>query len=468
MRIALKKTERMSEFLFKEFHPVSSKEWKQQIQYDLKGADYNDTLVWKSLEGIDVKPFYHLDNFESEFQPIPGQPLSWDITQDIFIHDEQIANKIALNAIERGAEAILFSAAKKFIIPTVFKNFPFQTIPVYFDFRFLERNFVVELLEFLSDKNASIHYCLDIVGNIARNGNWFSNQKDDHEIIDEVLSKFPLANILGVDVRLYQNAGANIVQQLAYALAHANEYLNYFSKEGGNSSVPITFKIAIGSNYFFEIAKIRALRKVYNLLAKEYNVKTTCTILALPSKRNKTLYDYNINLLRTTTECMSAVLGGADAICNLPYDGLYHKSNEFGERIARNQLLILKNESYFNEVSNPSDGAYYIESLTEELAKKALELFKEIEKAGGFLSKLKDGIVQRKISESAQKEQQLFDSGALKLLGTNYHVNPEDRMKHDLELFPFLKRNPIKTLLPPIIERRLAEKSEQDRLEKEV
>jgi methylmalonyl-CoA mutase len=256
------------------------------------------------------------------------------------------------------------------------------------------------------------------------------------------------------------------VQQLAYALAHANEYLNHIVSET-KQSLSLTFKIATGPNYFFEIAKIRALRKLYATLANEYGINETCHIIATPSKRNKTLYDYNVNLLRSTTECMSAVLGGADTVCNMPYDALYHKSNEFGERISRNQLLILKHESYFDTVSNPADGTYYIESLTDELAEKALQLFKEIEKGGGFLQQLKEGTIQKKIKESAEKEQKQFDSGELKLLGTNYHPNKNDRMKNDLELFPFVKHNPVKTLIAPIIEKRISEITEQERLNQE-
>ncbi len=330
----------------------------------------------------------------------------------------------------------------------------------------LSKAFYTQLIHFFSNKKATVFYNIDLIGNLARTGNWFQNLKRDYEILDAILEKNPSENILSVDTGLYQNAGANSVQQLAYALAHANEYLNHIASEA-KQSVTLNFKIATGPNYFFEIAKIRALRKLYAVLAKEYGVNETCHILAIPSKRNKTLYDYNVNMLRSTTECMSAVLGGADAVCNFPYDALYHKSNEFGERIARNQLLVLKHESYFDTVSNPADGTYYIESLTDELAEKALQLFKEIEKGGGFLQQLKEGTIQKKIKESAEKEQQLFDSGTLKLLGTNYHPNKNDRMKHDLELFPFVKHNPIKTLIVPIIEKRLAENTEQERLKTE-
>jgi len=259
------------------------------------------------------------------------------------------------------------------------------------------------------------------------------------------------------------------VQQLAYGLAHAHEYISHFSDHSTapGSSLGLTFKIAVGGNYFFEIAKLKALRWLRNTLSSEYNFQNECSILATPSKRNKTLYDYNVNMLRTTSECMAAVLGGADAVSNLAYDAIYHKDNEFGDRISRNQLLLLKEESYFQEASSIAEGSYYIETLTQQLAEKALQLFKQIEKSGEFLSELKKGTIQRKIKESASKKQQLFDSGTIPLVGTNTYQNSQDRMKHDMELYPFVKTNPRKTLIVPIIEKRLAEELEQKRLDNE-
>ncbi|QNJ98413.1 methylmalonyl-CoA mutase subunit beta [Constantimarinum furrinae] len=460
----------MSESLFKIFDEVSSKQWKQKIQYDLKGADYNETLVWQSPEGIHVKPFYHPDEFSGEFEPIPGQPASWNITQQIFVDDEAIANKIAVDAVDRGAEAIIFSSEKEFSSEKLFLDFPYDQCNIYFELNFLSEAFILSLNDFLADKKATVYYNLDPIGHLARTGNWFHNLKTDHDILGKLWAKMPTKNLLSVDTTIYQNAGANMVQQLAYALAHANEYLNHFTTELDSGQVPpvsIHFKLAVGSNYFFEIAKIRSLRKLFSVLAEEYNVDTVCHIVCIPSKRNKTLYDYNVNMLRTTTETMSAALGGANSICSLPYDAVYHKSNEFGERIARNQLLILKSESYFDLVTNPSDGAYYIESLTDELSEKALQLFKNIEAGGGFLQQLKEGIIQKKIKESAAREQQQFDSGELKLLGTNYHINKSDLMKQELELYPFVKSKPRKTLIQPIIEKRLAETQEQQRLKTE-
>ena len=368
----------MTTNLFDDFNPISSKQWKQKIQFELNGADYNETLVWNSPEDIQVKPFYHKDEFTNA-NAVVTKATEFRICQNIFVYD-----------VEKSIERAL------------------------------------DTLNLLSAATTSV-------------------------------------SLISINAALYQNAGANMVQQLAYSLGQANEYFNRIE----TINKPIVFEVAVGTNYFFEIAKLRALRLLFALIAKEYNHNLECNIIVSPTKRNKTLYDYNINMLRTTTECMSAIIGGADAIANLPYDALYHKDNEFGDRIARNQLLILKNESYFDKVNNPADGSYYIENLTNQLAEKALVLFKDIEANGGFLKQLNDGIIKRKIKESADAAQELFDTGKEILLGTNKHPNKQDKMKHDLELFPFVKVKPRKTLITPIIEKRLAEKIEQERLDLE-
>jgi len=456
----------MSEYLFDEFDPVTAQEWKQKIQMDLKGADYNDTLIWNTLEGIDVRPFYHSEEHTSNPLSIPGIPKSWNIANEVFVDDESVANSLALIALERGADAIVFKADKEFNVTEVFQNFPYSDASIYLQLNFLSNEFLLDLYRFLSNNNATVYYRVDILGNLIQTGNWHHNLNEDHSSLDH-FSKTTKNNFLGVDLSIYQNAGANMVQQLAYGMAHVNEYLNHFNSTGQFKDFKPTFTVSVGSNYFFEIAKIRALRLLYSSLAKEYNCPSACHIVAKPSKRNKTLYDYNVNMLRTSTEYMSAILGGVNTICSAPYDSLYHKSNEFGERISRNQLLILRSESYFNFDNDPIRGTYYIEHLTGMLAEKALNLFKSIEAQGGMLKQVKEGIIQRKIKESADKEQQLFDEGKIKLLGTNIHINPEDRMKDDLELYPFLKKRNEKTLIEPILPKRLSEHLEQERLKTE-
>ena len=224
----------------------------------------------------------------------------------------------------------------------------------------------------------------------------------------------------------------------------------------------------MGSNYFFEIAKLKAFKQLWELLLKEYNYSTDHVhIFAQPSLRNKTIYDYNTNMLRTTSECMSAILGGATTVNNLSYDAVYHKKNEFGERIARNQLLILQQESALESANTVVNGSYYIENLTHQFAEKALSIFKTIEQGGGFLKQLKDGKIQKKIEESATQEQEKFDNQEIVLLGTNKLSNQNDKMQEEIEFYPFVKTNIIKTLIPPIINKRLSENYESNRLKEE-
>lgn len=457
----------MQENLFTEFEEVSAKQWKQKIQYDLKGADYNESLVWKSLDGINVKPFYHPDEMP---QPVHTKaPTHWNITEQIYVSSAERANKKAHDALRKGAESIWFILpSEELDLQQLFKDLDLQAVPVYLKPEFASEIFFLKLDEFVNS-SSSVYLQFDPVGNLARSGNWFKRKEEDHHLLDILIQRCKnLKSFISVDTGLYQNAGATIPQQLAYAMAHVNEYFNHISEQSGAPKrIGFQFLVSVGPNYFFEIAKMRALRLLFSTISSEYGFEADCDILAQPSRRNKTLYDYNVNLLRTTTECMSAVLGGVNSVCNMAYDAVYHKNNSFGTRIARNQLLVLKHESYFEKVANPAEGSYYIETLTHEIADKALDIFKSIEKGGGFVSQLMDGTIQKKISESAAREQEEFDEGKLILIGTNKYPNPQDKMKEELELYPFVKHKPRKTLLQPIIEKRLAEKTEQERLKKE-
>ncbi|GMN08590.1 methylmalonyl-CoA mutase subunit beta [Croceitalea sp. MTPC5] len=460
--------------LFSEFPEVSAKQWKQKIQFDLKGADYNETLLWETLEGIHIKPFYHAEDLEA----IPTFPLppnhSWQIGQSIYVANEVSANKKALDVLSRGATSLLFVVAKtKISWKSLFKGIALSSTPIYLKFEFLDPIPVTNLMNYVGTEPCGIFLNIDFIGHLAATGNWYHHKDKDYQYWNEILTicqKNRGISVSGIGISLYQNSGATIVQQLAYALAQANEYLNSMAEQGAveiKANPLMVFNVAIGSNYFFEIAKLKALRWLWRSLVVEYGIDSDCHIVAHPTKRNKTIYDYNVNMLRTTSECMAAVLGGANMVHNIPYDSLYHKDNEFGERISRNQLLLLKEESYFNEALHAAEGTYYIEALTKQLAEKALELFKQIEASGGFLKQLEQGTIQKKIKESAAKEQGKFDTAELVLVGTNAYQNPQDKMKADLELYPFLKREKRKTGIAPILEKRLAETLEQKRLQDE-
>ena len=446
--------------LFSEFPSISSKQWKQKIQFDLKGIEYN-TLLTNTLEGVHIKPFYHAESFQS--LKIKENVKEFSICQSIFIHNEKKTNNLALDALNRGADSIYFTAEKTFDIHSVLNNI--EDKEIFFKFLFLDLEFLKTLIN--SNKKNTLFINIDLVGNLAKTGNWFFSNQKDHAILKSILDLNNSNNhMLGVDVSLYQNAGANSVQQVAYALAHANEYLNLIDKNNISGVKKINFNFSIGSNYFFEIAKLRAFNYLWNKLAKVYSYKLEAHIFSKPTFRNKSIYDYNVNMLRSTTECMSAILGGTNTISNIAYDSIFHKKNEFGERIARNQLIILKEECKIKD-SNVSDGTYFIEELTYEIATKALQIFKDIESNGGFIQQLMKGTIQRKISESAKKEQDLFDKDSINLLGVNKFPNLEDKMKNDIEIFPFLKKKKNKTVCIPIVEKRLSEKIEEERLKTE-
>ncbi len=462
MKTVCQKTKMMTKSLFDSFDEVSAKQWKQKIQFDLKGADYNEALIFKSLEGIDIKPFYHQEDLTNINNPV-AHPATWKNVIKIDVTNATTGNEKARTALQKGAESIFFIIPNETIEPhNLLKDIPSQ-IPIFIETQFLSVVYSRILNDLAKTKNSTIYVLIDVIGHLAATGNWYKNHKGDHQFLDVIVQQTShLNSVISVDLGLYQNAGANMVQQLAYSLAHANEYLNYYDKKVFSpfDKMPVVFKVAIGGNYFFEIAKLRALRLLWAILASEYNVHTECYIHAHPSHRNKTILDYNVNMLRTTTECMSAILGGANTIYNLPYDDIYNLENDFGTRISLNQLLILKNESYFDLVANPASGSYYIENITSQLAEKGLALFKELEKAGGFLSQLESGVIQKKIKESAYKEQKLFDSEEIILTGANKYKDPEGIIPR-LEKSVFLKKSKRKTRLAPIIKTRLSEKTEK-------
>jgi methylmalonyl-CoA mutase len=458
----------IDETLFKDFEPVSETQWKQKIQMDLKGADYNETLLTATREGIHIKPFYHRENATKVHIPNRStQTNDWYISQKVYAGNAVAANTKAHNILNRGGEGVIFTIPNKEIEPAVLlKGLPkvgIQIHPQFFDLDYIKSIYEIA-------PKAYIH--IDIIHQLASDGNWFHNKGQDHKNLDTFIQDFDgyFSNIT-INTSVYQQAGATITQELAYFTAQLNEYLNHLNDAGtltafAKARKRINIDTTIGSNYFFEIAKYRAYRILSKTLGEVYAIDLGCYITATPSLRNKSLMDYNVNMLRTTTECMSAILGGADTLCNIPYDTFFNKENEFGDRIARNQLRILKDEAYLNKVGNAADGSYYIDTITQQLVEKALDIFKDIENAGGFVQSIFDGTIQRKIKESAQQEQEDFNSGKRVLIGANKHVNADLPLQKEYEILPFVKVNPRKTLVQPIVPKRITEYLEKKEIEK--
>ncbi len=428
-------------FLFDMFSPVPAKQWKQKIQMDLKGEDYS-TLITRTLEGIDIKPFYHRDEYMA--LPFEYEPRDFQL---VHYYDFIPRNNLIAFSVNNLADKIYFIAKEPFDTE-IFKNFDLD-ITVHLNF--YDSDFIRKLI----DEN--FHFIWDPISHLIQTGNWFENQSKDFNRLENLIGKENFS--LEIDTAHLQNAGANIVQQIAYGLSMAYEYYKAF----GTDILPhICFKNAVGYHYFFEIAKFKAWRYLWKeILSDEKQVR----ILSLPSVRNMTLFDPYVNMLRTGMEMMAAVLGGSDEVANLPYNYVFKKFDKHAFRLASNQLILLKEESKFNAMRQAKEGSYYIEEIAYRLAKKSLELFKQIEKSGGFPKQLYNGTIQRKIRENAKKEQQLFDEGKIVLTGTNKYIM-EDEKAPAWDKNPFVKKKNEKTLIEKIIPKRLSEKIEKERLKK--
>ena len=447
----------MNQDLFSEFKGSSDQEVRAQIQKDLKSLDFESTLCWESLEGITTQPVYDRDS-KKQKKVINAFPEHWNTAHNIEVKQD-------IESVIRSCEAAVQSDVEVIILRLKDSDVALEefskalehiqtTFYIVVDFSISTES--IDLLNKNFKARANFTFLFDPITRLAQTGDWFEDQNSDLTLWSQLICSKKLQTRLYVDNRIHQNAGATMVQQLAYSLSQAVDYLSQISSTN-KEEVQVLFHLALGSNYFFEIAKIQALKTVFTSIISAYDFKITFKVIAEPSTRNMTLQDYNVNMLRSTTAMMAAILGGADIVNNLPYDVTFNPPNAFGDRIAQNQLLILKNESFFDQVTNPAEGSYYIEELTQEFADRSLCLFKDIEKKEGFLNLLLNNEIQKEVSRVAQKEQALFDSGAIVLVGVNRFQDfdaPKTNMQIPLEQLK------IQSLLEPIEPKRLSEKSE--------
>ena len=419
-----------------EFPTMTPQEWKLKVQAELAGLDYNEVLVWDTFEGIQVKPVYTKEDADLE-----------NISPEITTKDWKVIGNYLDDPNQDFSYLYGFNLKEEFIGKV-------SSIPEYLDLFFdFENPFEFIQKNIFSDIKNLKYLGLDVLGNFAKTGNWYKSQEEDFELVTQILNESQFEKSMLVDASLYQNAGANHVQQIAIALAHGVEYLEKFGVE---SARKIYFKTAVGSNYFFEIAKLRSLRKLWNLILKEYNSEAETFIYAISSLRNKSVLDIQNNIIRSGLEASSAIQGKADVVSILPYDSLKN-STAFSEELASKQQLLLQRESYFDKFHDPVAGSFFIENLTELFSKSALELFKKIESEGGFLKGLFEGSIQKMIAKSAEKEQTAFDEGKLVLIGVNKFRNKAEIVEPLPEGAP---RN-VRTLIQPIFPKRLASKIEK-------
>ncbi len=489
----------MEKQLFSDFAPVTRRQWIDKMIQDLKGRPY-EKLIWESPEGIPVEPAYSREDTK-DLSLRDGQPgkfpfhrgyhtrQSWIIGQDITVQDPKEANKQALLAIKGGAEAL------GFIYPDIpdpcigmdglLENIELEKVPVFFENSFHPYTLFTGLKQALSEAGvspASFHGAVsfDPLGFLTVHGDYPSTEKDTffsgREILEEAGELFPHLRTLAVHADIFNNAGGTAVHEIGYALATGNEYLSYYTKEGipiDNVANHILFLFAVSGNFFMEIAKLRAFRMLWSIVMKTWEPEKpehlTTHIHATTALRNKTLYDPYVNILRTTTESMSAILGGANSLTVRPYDMLLKGYREPSARLARNIQLILKNETRLHEVTDAVAGAYYIEKLTRQLADKAWKLFQEVEKEGGYRKALKNENIQQALSDSLEKR--LMNIAARKeiLVGTNHYPNPQERVTDEGSMDHLgMSWSPGRKLIRPIDIRRLGEEIESLRLTTEL
>jgi methylmalonyl-CoA mutase len=423
------------EKLFDQFPPVSTKEWIDKIHKDLKGEDFNKKMVWKTKEGFDVNPFYREEDIENlmyintlpgEFPYIRGTKIknnNWYVRQDIEVSDFAGANRKALTVLMKGIDSLGFiisdpEAVNKNNFETLLKDIHIEDIEINFlcdgkakeildlitritGERGLEQNKITGAIE------------ADPIGRLLRNGKLCVPVEEGFDYLASLAAKamtYPNLRTVHPDASYFSNNGADIVQELAFGLSMGSEYMAQFTGRGLSADAAaskIRFSFSIGSDYFPEIAKLRAARLLWSVIVNGFQPagKESCRMVihSITGEWNKTVQDPYVNLLRTQTEAMSAILGGTDSLTVQPFDKTLKQPEEFSERIARNQQLILKEESYFDKVADPGAGSYYIENLTDLIADNAWKLFLEIEDQGGFLSSMSSGLIQRKLSESAGK-----------------------------------------------------------------
>ena len=450
-----------------EFSKIDSKLWNKKIKDDLKKLGHSNITSYNSKENIKIKPFYTSDDLNNLKNVDSNYPDSWTICQNISADNSSVANIKALELINKGAESINFIIQNNSIrCKDLLKNIDIEKIELFFKIEFHSNSFLKSLNDIIKSSSSSFNISFDPIGSFAKTGGWKSSMNEDLDKLNnniKILEKFN--NVIIVNSGLYQNSGANIFEEIAFTLSHANEYLNHFNGKCANK---IAFNISMGSNYFFEIAKLKALRFLWSKITKEYNNEINFPhIIAKPSKRNKTIIDYNNNILRTTTECMSAILGGANTISNITYDSIFKNKNEYSEKIALNQLLIIKHETHIDKVKNAADGSYYINSITNTIAEESLRIFKDIENSGGFISALEKNIIQKRIDKSHRIEQELFNNNKEKLLGINIFTDLDQKIKSEINKPIFTKSNTRNTKIKPISEIRLAEEIELSRIKNE-
>lgn len=451
------------EQFFGMFPPVSTEQWESQVEKDLKGADYEKKLVWKTLEGFKVRPYYRAEDLKSipwihnrpgNFPFVRGNRPSkneWLVRQEVKISDIKSTNEKILDILMKGVDSLGFDLGKNKEysldeLELLLKNVRADIAELNF-YNTSQPLELVQIIEELARKynreleliKGSVNF--DPLSDLMRTGKCQKDEESDFKTAHQLIGaaqQLPMLRVIGLNGHYFTNAGASIVQEMAFTLSMGSEYLTRLTDMDlliGQVAPRLKFNLAVGSNYFMEIAKLRAYRLLWAKIVNAYGLFDAMNgrmyIHATNASWNLSLYDSYVNMLRTTTGSMSALLGGVDSFTVLPFNAIFEETTAFSERIARNQQLVIKEESYFNKISDPAGGAYYIENLTKSLVDEAWKLFLQLDESGGFVANLKNGNIQEMIGETAAKRNLNIATRKEVLLGTNQYPNGEERITRD-------------------------------------
>ncbi|WP_372755956.1 methylmalonyl-CoA mutase family protein [Labilibaculum sp.] len=440
--------------LFSDFAPNSTQEWIDKITKDLKGADFDRKLVWRTNEGFNVQPFYRLENMDDkafmntypgDFPYVRGNKKDsndWLVRQDIIVNDVKAANATALDILNKGVDSIGFVLNWKDLskeeLSTLLDGIFLDCVEINFEKSHGSVELIKNLQAIATEKGIALDkinggVSIDINSGFSTVGKFCGSEESSYKFMKEAIEAskaLPKFKVIAVGGNLFNNSGSSIVEELGFSLASGAEYLSKMIEAGlsvDEVAPKIRFNFATSSKYFMEIAKLRAGRMLWANIVKAFGASNEeickMSVHGETSEWNKTVYDPYVNMLRTQTEAMSAVLGGLDSFTVKPFDSVYAESSVFSERIARNQQLLLKEESHFGQIADPAAGSYYIETLTESIADEAWKLFLAVEKKGGYLAAFKAGFVQDTIKATAQKRDLAIATRKENFLGTNQFPN---------------------------------------------
>ena len=443
-----------SEKLFTEFPPVPTEKWEEVIMADLKGADYERKLVWKTGEGFNVRPYYRAENLEGikflgsqagEFPYVRGTHAHnrWRVHQTVSVVCPKEANAEALKILNAGVDSLGFCIASADFsaadLDTLLKDICIPAVEITFCGE--KTAHVAELVlakvekEGIAKEDVRIAFCIDpLVKGLSSKGDFCSpnGEKCIARIVELIhkTKEYKHVRIVTVAGQTFGNSGSTIVEELAFTLSAGHDYLVRLMDAGLDvdaAARKLRFSFSVSSNYFMEIAKFRAARMLWANIVKGYGPAKNCAckmhIHAETSRWNQTVYDPYVNMLRGTTEAMSATIAGVHSLEVTPFDTSFENPTEFSKRIARNVELLLKNESHFDQVVDPAGGSYYVENLTQSIAAEAWKLFLEIEQKGGYTEAYKAGLIVERIKASAAAKDKNIATRRQTLLGANQYPN---------------------------------------------